>query len=143
MFGNALAMKNPIKARYLLIFLLIPLFFLNSCVDDNNAEPEIPGSDREKFLGSWLCKETVTGNAPNTFTINIQKQGDGDTLKVVNFNNLGNPTSAYWIVVDNSINIPAQTITQVDIAGSGYFNDNKLILNYSSDGESVTASCTR
>src|SRR5688572_23063731 len=96
------------------------LLILNGCVDDNAADPDIPGSDRDKFVGAWICKETVQGNAPNTFTIQIQKHGEDDTLLVYNFNNVGAPDYAVWIISDNSITIPAQTITQIDIAGSGF-----------------------
>jgi hypothetical protein len=115
----------------------------HACVDDNNAEPDLPGADRDKFVGNWLCKETITGTTPTTFTINIQKYGSNDSLVVYNFNNLGSPYYAYWIVSGNSVTIPAQTITQVDISGTGIFNNSKINLSYNSDGESVSAECTK
>ncbi|HMT29194.1 MAG TPA: hypothetical protein PKD91_07945 [Bacteroidia bacterium] len=126
-----------------LLALISLITILNSCVDDNAADPNIPGSDRDKFVGSWLCKETVTGSAPNTFTITIQKYGNDDTLRVYNFNNLGAQDYAVWLVSGNSVTIPNQTITQIDIAGSGFYSNDKIALNYSSDADQITATCTQ
>lgn len=128
--------------RYVFYILTLAMFF-SSCTDDNEADPNIPGSDRDKFTGDWLCKETVTGSAPTTFTITIQKHGDDDTLYVYNFNNIGAPFRAIWLVSGNSVTIPNQNISQVDIAGSGLFSNNKINLNYTSDTESVSALCTQ
>lgn len=126
---------------------LLPVFglilLIGSCAPDNNGDPNIPGSDRDKFVGSWLCKETVTGNAPNTFTITIAKHGSDDTLYVYNFNNLGAPSYAIWLVSGNSVTIPAQTITQIDLLGSGVYSNGKINLNYSSDSDQISAICTQ
>ena len=126
------------------LFVVLALIsFLASCVDDDGADPNVPGSDRDKFVGSWLCKETVAGSTPNTFTITIQKFGDDDTLRVYNFNNLGAQEYVVWLVAGNSVTIPAQTITQIDIGGSGFYSNDKINLNYSSDGEQITAVCSQ
>ncbi len=127
--------------RYIFYFLSVVILF-SSCTDDNQADPNIPGSDRDKFTGDWLCKETI-GSASTTFTISIQKHGDNDTLYVYNFNNIGAPFRAIWLVSGNSVTIPNQNISQVDIAGSGLFNNNKINLNYTSDTETVSAVCTQ
>jgi hypothetical protein len=116
---------------------------LTACTDDNEADPNIPGSDRDKYVGDWLCRETVAGNAPTTFTITVEKHGTDDTVYVYNFGNIGSPFKAVWIISGNSITIPAQTLSQVDFSGSGFYSNNKLNLSYTSDGESVTAECTQ
>ena len=134
-------MKN--SRILLLLFSIVMVTTLHSCVDDDNAEPDLPGADRDKFVGSWLCRETITGATPTTFTITIQKYGAFDSLKVFNFNNLGSPYSVYWIVSGNSVTIPAQTVTQVDISGTGIFSNSKINLSYTSDTESVSAECTK
>ncbi|MBL0343606.1 MAG: hypothetical protein IPP71_23775 [Bacteroidetes bacterium] len=126
-----------------LLIVLGSITFLASCAEDSSFDPNIPGSDRDKFVGSWLCKETISGSAPNTFTITIAKHGEEDTLYVYNFNNLGAPDYAVWLVAGNSVVIPAQTITQVSIQGSGVYSNDKITLNYSSDGDQITASCTQ
>lgn len=124
-----------------LCILSLAVFFA-ACTDDNGADPNIPGSDRDKFVGDWLCKETVAGNAPTTFTITIQKHGADDTLFVYNFNNIGAPFYAVWLVSENSVTIPAQTISQVDLSGSGIYGNNKINLTYTSDSDNVTALCS-
>jgi len=125
------------------ICFLAVTFLFNACSDDNAADPNIPGSDRDKFVGDWLCKETVTGSTPTTFTITIQKHGTDDTLYVYNFNNIGAPFYAVWLVSTNSVTIPNQTISQVDLFGTGLFDNNKINLTYTSDTESVSALCTQ
>ena len=129
------------KIKNTLLLISLALFF-SACADDNAGDPNIPGSDRDKFTGDWLCKETVTGSTPTTFTITIQKHGNDDTLYVYNFNNIGAPFYAVWLVSTNSVTIPAQTISQVDISGSGLYDNDKININYTSDGESVSATCT-
>lgn len=125
------------------ISFLAVTFLFNGCSDDNAADPNIPGSDRNKFVGDWLCKETVAGSTPTTFTITIQKHGADDTLYVYNFNNIGAPFYAVWLVSTNSVTIPNQTISQVDLFGTGLFDNNKINLTYTSDTESVSALCTQ
>jgi len=136
-----ISMKRRIPRVLILIFFGWSMF--SSCTDENNGDPNIPGSDRDKFVGDWLCEETVAGNAPNTFTITIQKHGVEDTVYVYNFNNLGAPYYAIWLISSNSVTIPNQDVTQVNLIGSGVYTNNKIELNYSSDGESVTATCTQ
>ena len=132
---------NKLNLKHIL-FLFSSVLILHSCTDDNNPDPNIPGSDRDKFLGNWLCKETVPGTSPVTFTINIQKHGVDDTVYVYNFNNLGSQDYAIWIISGNSITIPQQTIAQVDVGGSGFYTNDEINLTYSSDNDQVTALCT-
>lgn len=140
-------MKNtaiPINIKNILFAITMVLLALSiqSCSDEGTAEPFVPGSDRDKFVGSWKCKETYAGQAPNTFTINIQKHGSDDTLYVYNFNNLGSSLITIWLVSSNSVVIPNQSITQTVVSGSGFYNNGVINLTYSSDGEQVTAECT-
>ena len=132
-------MKKQTQLHWVLLIVAVVAV---SCSDDNSSDPTVPGSDRDKFTGSWLCKETVSGNSPNTFTINIEKHGSDDTLYVYNFNNLGSANYAIWLVSSNSVTIPSQTVTQTDLLGSGFYSNDKITLNYTSDSESVSATCT-
>jgi len=118
------------------------IFTVPSCTDDDPADPSIPGSDRDKFVGSWLCKETINGTTNVTFTINIQKHGVDDTLFVYNFSNIGSGEYAIWLISGNSVVIPQQTVTQIAFSGSGFYSDSKVNLTYSSDGDQITALCT-
>lgn len=132
-----------IRKLHSALILLSLATLLHSCTDEDPAEPNVPGSDRDKFVGTWICKETYSGQAPTTFSINIQKHGSDDTLYVYNFNNLGSPYFAVWLVSGNSVTIPSQSITSTLISGSGFYNNGKIDLTYSSDGDQVTAECTR
>jgi len=133
-------LKNS-RCYFFVVVLLAVLF--NGCTDDDGADPNIPGSDRDKYTGNWLCKETIAGNSPNTFTINIQKHGADDTLYVYNFNNLGASNYTIWLISENSVTIPMQSVTSTDVSGTGFYNSDKISLNYSSDSDQLTALCTR
>ncbi|MFM7016483.1 MAG: hypothetical protein ACKOX3_09170 [Bacteroidota bacterium] len=120
--------------------------FVASCSD----ETVDPATDpRDKFTGSWLCKETVTGTPTQSFTITISKVGSGDSVKISNFSNYG--TSApqtYAEISGNSIVIPLQNITTtaIPVQGSGIYSSSggeKISLNYSTDGQSASAVCTK
>lgn len=127
------------KIRYFL--LMIVIMGISSCAKDDTTSPA--GDGRDQYLGSWICKETVQGQAPSTFTITVNSFGESDTLLVKNFNQLGTGTQTLWLVSSNSITIPLQTITQVEISGFGFYDKGKLNLTYNADNESVTAVCTQ
>ena len=129
--------------KYARVFLALTLVF-SSCAKDDDTEPSAPGSDRDKFLGTWLCSETVQNGPTTVFTIKIESQGSEDTIRIINFNNLGNPYAAYALISGSSMVIPAQQITQVDIAGSGlYNNQGKIIMNYTADADTLSAVCSQ
>lgn len=121
---------------------VVAVLMLQSCAEEN-AEPDVPGSDRDKFTGTWLCRETFAGSAPTTFTIEITKHGSVDTLYVSNFSNIGASFNALWLIAENSVTIPPQTISQTTFSGTGFYNDGEISLTYTSDGDGVTAKCTR
>lgn len=126
------------------VILVITLaVLLHSCSSDDTAEPNIPGADRDKYVGNWICTETYSGQAPTTFTINIQKHGEDDTLNVFNFNNLGSQFYAVWLVSGNSVTIPSQNITGFSVSGSGFYINEKINLTYNSGGYQITAVCSQ
>jgi hypothetical protein len=129
--------KNFLK----LIVAAAIVVFISSCAKDNTS-PADPGADRDKYVGSWSCKETQ-GATTIGFTITIQKFGDLDTLYVYNFDNLGANEKAMFIVNDNSVVIPTQDITSFTISGSGTFSNNKINLTYTVDSDPYTAVCSK
>lgn len=120
--------------------------FLSSCTDET-VDPSV--DPRDKFTGSWLCQETVTGSPAQSFTITISKVGSGDSVKISNFSNYGSTSpQTYAEIAGNSIVIPFQNITStgIPVQGSGLYSNNggeKINMNYSTDGESATAVCTK
>ena len=133
------------KKISLIAFATVALF-IASCSD----ETVDPAADpRDKFTGSWLCQETVTGSPAQSFTITISKVGSGDSVKITNFSNYGTTSpQTYAEISGNSIVIPFQNITTTGIAvqGSGLYSSSggeKINMNYTTDGESATAVCTK
>jgi hypothetical protein len=131
-------------------FNLLPVIILfalaisvQSCSSDDTAEPNIPGADRDKYTGNWICTETYSGQAPTTFTINVQKHGEDDTLYVYNFNNLGAQFYTIWLVSANSVTIPSQNVSGFSISGSGFYVNEKINLTYNSGGYQITAVCSK
>ena len=125
-----------------ILFITLAVLF-HSCSSDDTAEPNIPGADRDKYVGSWICTETYSGQAPTSFTINVQKHGEDDTLYVYNFNNLGSPFYAIWLVSGNSVTIPSQNVSGFSISGSGFYVNEKINLTYNSGGYQITAVCSQ
>ena len=117
------------------------IIFISSCAKDDTS-PADPGADRDKYVGSWSCKETQ-GSTSTSFTVTIEKYGELDTLYVYNFDNLGANEKAMFIVNDNSVVIPTQDITSFTISGSGTFSNNKINLSYSVDSDQYTAVCSK
>lgn len=135
-------MKIPRSSRIIAFSsALVSMMMVSSCAEEG-AEPELPGADRDKYVGSWLCKESVNGNQVAAFTINIQKVGQNDSVKVFNFSNVGSGDYAIWLISGNSITIPSQTVAGIDFVGTGFYSSGDLDLNYTSDSETITASCT-
>ena len=133
-------MKKISSIAFSIIVLLIA-----SCTDETVDPTTDP---RDKFTGSWLCQETITGMPPETFTISISKLGGGDSVLISNFSNYGTTSDQTRAEISgNSIVIPYQEITQTNIVvqGSGIYTSNggvKITMNYTTDGESATAVCT-
>jgi hypothetical protein len=132
------------KKNCWIAFVTISLF-IASCSDET-VDPTVDA--RDKFTGSWLCKETISG-ATSSFTITISKVGSNDSLKISNFSNYGTSSpQTYAEISGNSIVIPLQSITTtaISVQGSGIYSSNggeKINMNYTTDGQSATAVCTK
>ncbi len=122
------------------------LLFASACTDENATT--FTGDAREKFVGTWSCRETIAGSAM-TFNININKFGESDTVQIYNFSNYGSSAVATGFVSGNSLTIPSQQIgiTNIDVGGSGVYSDaggtEKITMSYMTDGDNATAVCTK
>lgn len=132
--------------NYKLLLTIVALGLFSACSDEDT--PGLNVDDREKFLGTWTCAETI-GSSTTTFPIIITSYGESDSLRISNFSNYGNTAVALGLVSGKSIVIPNQQIgvTNIVVQGSGlYFSqgaNEKMNLNYTSDGQSATAVCTK
>ncbi len=135
-----------IKIRLLLPLFTAALLFLSACSDDETADPTV--DDRVKFAGKWKCMEVI-GSTSTSFDIYITSYGESDSIRISNFSNYGNTAVALGLVSGNSLVIPNQTIsiTNIPVQGTGIFTyqggNEKLNLNYTSDGQYATAVCVR
>ena len=132
--------------NYKLLLTIFALAMLSACSDEDTPDPNI--DDRDKFIGKWSCAETI-GSSSSTFDIFITSYGESDSLQISNFSNYGSTAIALGLVSGKSIVIPNQQIgaTLITVQGSGlYFTQSaneKMNLNYTSDGQSATAVCTK
>ena len=141
-----LLMKHSMKfnkTNKILIAGLLLIGLMTSCAKDDENQPSTPGSDRDKFVGTWLCSESISNGPTTVFTLNITKQGSADTIYIYNFNNLGSPFYAIGLVSGNSLVIPSQDITQVSILGTGIFTQDKIQMNYTADSDTLSATCSK
>lgn len=129
------------------VFASALMMLLTSCADEDFQDPN--ADPREKFLGAWVCKETIGSAAPQTFTIYFTSYGTTDTVRISNFSGYGNTAVAYALVSGNSLQIPQQQIgvTNIPVQGSGTFSsqggNERIDMTYLTDGNNATALCTR
>jgi hypothetical protein len=136
-------MKTKSISRFWLVSLAMASMFLVSSCSEESAEPDIPGADRDKYVGSWLCKEFENGSQVAAFTIEIEKVGNNDSLRVYNFSNIGSNFFGIWLISGNSITIPNQNVTSIEFDGFGFYDGGDLSLSYKSDDTQIDAICTR
>ncbi len=126
-----------------LALIAVTMLFIASCSEDGTPTPDT--DPREKFLGTWNCKETI-GASNTTFQIDISKDAsDADYIFIENFSGYGDSAIAHVEVLDNSIVIPAQNIgvgSTIPVQGTGVYNNDKINMTYTTDGNSATAVCT-
>ena len=131
--------------KHISLLVVAAVLFLSSCADEDAAEPF--ADDREKFLGDWTCQEQPNTTTP--FTISIDPLGSGDSVYISNFSGYGSTAVAVAIVDGKNLTIPAQQISQTNIPvqGSGVYSstggDEKINMNYTAYGQSVSAVCTK
>lgn len=126
---------------------LLTMTLLVGCADEDFNDPDT--DPREKFLGAWICKETIGSSAPTTFSIFVTSFGTSDSIRMSNFSGYGNSAVALGLVSGSSLLIPSQQIgvTNIPVDGSGTWSsqggNEKISLTYQTDGQSATAVCTR
>lgn len=140
-------MKISHLKKYLPLITFAVMIFFSACTDQNSATPNV--DDRDKFIGSWICKETI-GTSSSSFTVDVSKYGSGDSIYLKNFSNYGTSANALGLISGNSLTIPNQTIgiTNIPVGGTGVYSgstntNEKITANYSTDGQTASAIFTR
>lgn len=121
------------------LILITVVSLLASCAPDNETTTS---DDRDKFVGTWLCTDSsYTDNSKITYSVSVEKSGDGNTVHINNFYKLGASTYVTAEVSGNSIVIPSQTDDDYTMSGSGYYSKEKFSLTYSAQIGSSIDNC--
>jgi hypothetical protein len=121
-------LKQIMKNRIIIALVVVSLAFFASCEDENTVST---GDDRSQFTGTWTCNEKSKVFGNSVYTVSISNIGDGDSVSIRNFYNLGNNFFGIGIVGGNAITIPFQSIDGTIVQGSGLrSNASKFELDY-------------
>jgi hypothetical protein len=120
--------KHPLALPPVFWMVITMLAIVSACTPDNNSS----GDEREKFLGSWTCKDSsiTNGDVQPIYTVTITKVGDNDSVRISNFYRLGSNTFVYAKISDKTLFIPSQNDDGFLISGSGSINNSSIKINY-------------
>ncbi len=125
----------------LLKCLTVSALLLTSCANENDDDLT---DARDKFVGSWTCKETDSSGASTSFNITFEKIGVADSMRITNFAQLGNNVKALVLINGNALSFPNQTVDNFSLtSGSGNYANQKITMTYKLDNDSYTAECKR
>jgi len=117
--------------KHFSLFLLASLFLVG-CADEAIVEPDVDPKD--KFLGTWAVKEEIVGQAAQNYSSTITLDATNTSrIKIGNIYNLGAATNLNALVAGNSLNFTTQSITGINIAGTGSYVGTSITLNYTAD----------
>ncbi len=117
------------KNKEILFLLTLVMLAFSACTPENDNT----GDDRDKFTGSWTCRDsnTITGVTDPLYSVSISKVGVDDTIMISNFYNLGGSTFVKAVISGTSVVIPNQYDDSYLINGSGIYSNSEVKLNYS------------
>jgi len=117
------------KDKEILFLLILVMLAFSACTPENDNT----GDDRDKFTGSWTCRDsnTTTGVTDPLYSVSISKVGVDDTIMISNFYNLGGSTFVKAVISGTSVVIPNQYDDSYLINGSGIYSNSEVKLNYS------------
>lgn len=129
------------RNSFLLKCLTVSALLLTSCAKENDDDLT---DARDKFTGSWTCKETDNSGVSTSFNITFEKIGVADSMRITNFAQLGNNVKALVLINGNALSFPNQTVDNFSLTnGSGNYANQKITMTYKLDNDSYTAECKR
>lgn len=131
------------KMKTEIILVIAVSVVMASCEKDNGSDPSSPSDDRDLYVGTWSCADSSQLFGTSTYAVTISKTGNADTIRITNFYQLGTGNSAIGLVSSNSLTIPSQTVSSIDITGFGTKNNNKISVTYSADSDNVESVWTK
>jgi hypothetical protein len=129
--------------KRVIVALLTSAMIYTSCEDENSNDPSLPADDRDQYTGTWTCADSSQQFGTSTYSVTISKTGSADSIRISNFYQLGSNNFAIGLVSANSLTIPSQTVTSINITGFGTKNNNKITVNYSADSDNVESIWTK
>lgn len=135
-------MENINRKNFTLLkCMAVSALLFTSCAKENNDDLT---DARDKFAGSWTCKETDNTGASTSFNITFEKTGVADSMRITNFAQLGNNVKALVLVNGNALSFPNQTVDNFSLTnGTGNYSNQKITMTYKLDNDSYTAECKR
>ena len=104
---------------------------LVGCADEA-IQPDV--DPKNKFLGTWAVNEEIVGQAGQNYSSTIiADPSNTSKIKIGNIYNLGAGANLIALVAGNTLDFTTQSITGINIAGTGTFSGNRFILNYTAD----------
>ena len=120
---------------YIAVMAVGATVFLSSCAkEDDNAS-----DDRDKYLGSWVCNESIQGGPSSTYNITITKDvTSSNAVKAEGFYGLGAGAFTFIVIDGNNMTIQNQSISGNTLSGSGTYSNNTFSMHFSADdGQTV------
>ena len=123
----------PIK-KIIILFLATGALYFSSCKKDDSS-PQTSSDDRDKYLGTWTCDETIQGGPSATYTIVVSKDVTSSTkIKAERFYNLASGAFTFIVVDGNNMTIQSQQVSGYTLLGSGTFNNSSsMTFNFTSN----------
>lgn len=111
--------------------------FLASCAKEDDSTGT--GDDRDKFVGSWTCNESIQGGPSSTYTTTISKDvTSSNKIKAEGFYGLGAGVFTFMVIDGNNITIQNQSVSGNTLSGSGSYSNGTFSVHFSADdGQSV------
>jgi len=122
------------KNIFRIVLVLLIAGFIDACQKDSTTDPSVTGTDRDKFLGTWITQSSGTSGTLN-FTMTIAAgASSANQVKIANFDLEGSGAYIFADVSGNSLTIslpPLNVIGNDTIEGTGTYNSNNtLSFNY-------------
>ena len=123
------------------IFILSVLTFITGC---EKSETDVPTTDRDKFIGTWLAQSVGSGGTRN-FNLTIAASNSAsDQVIMQNFDGGGTNTFISATISGNSLSIIRTVVSNETIEGSGNYSGGNLSFNFTVyDGQTLeNRTCT-
>ena len=120
------------------IVAIIMIAFFTALTGCEKTEPDLPTTDRDKFIGTWSAQSFGAGG-PRTFTLTITASNSApDQVLMNNFDGGGTNTFVPANINGNTLSIIRTVISGETIEGSGAYSGGNLSFTFTiDDGQTI------